>query len=103
MKCLACLPLLGFSNILIMVQLPIFNGFLVFLPLKGHLEFSGTFFLAEIFEKLSFHPYNARITRLSVRKSEQMKTLLVFSVTPFKIDQNKKSKPFNRSSQESGK
>ena len=29
--------------------------------------------------------------------------LLVFSVTPFKIDQNKKSKPFNRSSQESGK
>ena len=27
---------------------------------------------------------------------------LVFSVTPFKIDQNKKSKPFNRSSAESG-
>ena len=29
--------------------------------------------------------------------------LLVFSVTSFKIDQNKKLKPFNRSSQESGK
>ena len=29
--------------------------------------------------------------------------LLVFSVTPLKIDQNKKSKPFDRSSQESGK
>ena len=28
--------------------------------------------------------------------------LLVFSVTPFKIDQNKKSKPFNRLSPESG-
>ena len=28
--------------------------------------------------------------------------LLVFSVTPFEIDQNKKSKPFNRLSPESG-
>ena len=28
---------------------------------------------------------------------------LVFSVTPFKIDQTKKSKPFNRLSPESGK
>ena len=28
--------------------------------------------------------------------------LLVFSVTPFKIDQTKKSKPFNRLSPESG-
>ena len=28
--------------------------------------------------------------------------LLVFSVTPFKIDQNKESKPFNRLSPESG-
>ena len=28
--------------------------------------------------------------------------LLVFSVTPFKLDQNKKSKPFNRLSLESG-
>ena len=33
--------------------MPIFNGFL---PLKGHLEFSGAFFLAEIFEKVSFDP-----------------------------------------------
>ena len=28
--------------------------------------------------------------------------LLIFSVTPFKIDQNQKSKPFNRLSPESG-
>ena len=32
----------------------------------------GTF-LAEIFEKVSFDPYNFRIARLSARKSEQMK------------------------------
>ena len=53
-----------------MVKLPIFNGFL---PQKGNLEFSGAFFLAEIFEKASFDPYNFRITRLSARDSEQMK------------------------------
>ena len=53
-----------------MVQLPIFNGFL---SLKGHLEFSGAFFLAKMFEKVSFNPYKFRITRLSPRKSEQMK------------------------------
>ena len=47
-----------------------FNGFL---PLKGHLEFSGAFFLGEIFEKVSFDPYNFRITRLLARKSEKMK------------------------------
>ena len=52
-----------------MVLLPIFNGFL---PLKGHPEFSGAFFLAKIFEKVSLDPYNFRITRLSARKSEQM-------------------------------
>ena len=50
--------------------MPIFNGFL---PQKGHVEFSGAFFLAEIFEKISFDPYNFRITSLSARKSEQMK------------------------------
>ena len=43
-----------------MVWLPIFNGLL---PLKGHLEFSGALFLAEIFEKVGFDPYNFRITR----------------------------------------
>ena len=32
----------------------------------------GTF-LAEIFERVSFDPYNFQITRLSARKSEQMK------------------------------
>ena len=36
------------------------------------LEFSGAFFLAEIFEKVSFDPYNFRIIRLSARESEQM-------------------------------
>ena len=30
-------------------------------------------FLTEIFEKVSFDPYNFRITRVSARKSEQMK------------------------------
>ena len=30
---------------------------------------------AEIFEKVSFDPYNFPITRLSARKSEQMKNL----------------------------
>ena len=36
-----------------------------FLPLKGHLESSGAFFLAEVFEKMSFDPYNFQITRLT--------------------------------------
>ena len=31
------------------------------------------FFLNEIFEKVSFDPYNFRITRLSAGESEQMK------------------------------
>ena len=53
--------------------MPVFNGFL---PLKGHLEFSGVYFLAEIFGKVSFDPYNFRITRLSARKSEQIKNFL---------------------------
>ena len=53
-----------------MILLPIFNGFL---PFKGLLEFSGAFFVAEIFEKVSFDPYNFRITRSSARKSQQMK------------------------------
>ena len=33
----------------------------------------GSLFLAEIFEKVSFYPYDFRITRLSARKSEQIK------------------------------
>ena len=36
------------------------------------------------------------------RRSSLDDILLFFSVTPFKIDQNKKSKPFNRLSPESG-
>ena len=54
-----------------MVQLPIFNGFLLY---KDHLEFSGAFFLAEIFEKVSLDAYNFLITSLSARISEQMKS-----------------------------
>ena len=46
---------------------------ILFLPWKGHLEFSVALFLAEIFEKVRFDPYNFRITRLSARESEQMK------------------------------
>ena len=49
-----------------MVELPVFNGYL-------DLKFSGAFFLAEIFEKVSLDPYNFRITRLSARKSEKIK------------------------------
>ena len=41
--------------------------------LKGHLELLGAFFRAEIFEKVSFDPYNSRITKLSARKSVQIK------------------------------
>ena len=52
-----------------MVYLPIFNGFL---PWKGHQEFSEAFFLDEIFETLSFDPYNFRITRLSF--SQEIRT-----------------------------
>ena len=55
-----------------MVELPIFKAFL---SQKGHLEFSGAFFLAEIFENVNFDAYNFRITRLSAKKSEQMKNL----------------------------
>ena len=34
--------------------------------------------MAEIFEKVSFDPYNFRITRLSCRKSEQMPLINMF-------------------------
>ena len=54
---------------------------------KGHIEFSGAFFQAEIFEKVSFDSYNFCITRLSARKSEQMKNFLGIKIClclPFK-------------------
>ena len=53
-----------------MVSFPIFNGFL---PQKGHLEFSEAFFLAEMFEKVTFDPYNFWITILLARKSDDEK------------------------------
>ena len=43
--------------------------------------------MAEIFEKVSFDPYNFRITRLSARKSEQIKNFLGIKILlylPFK-------------------
>ena len=39
------------------------------------IHFRGPFFLAEIFEKVSFDPFNFRITTLSARKSEQAKNV----------------------------
>ena len=66
----ACLPLLGFPTSKKWYNCPFLTDFLLF---KGHLEFLGAFLLAEIFEKITFDPYNFRITRLSARKSEQMK------------------------------
>ena len=57
-KFLVCLPLLG--HLKKWYNCPFLTDFL---PLKGH----------EIFEKVSFDPYNFRITRLLARKSEHMK------------------------------
>ena len=37
------------------------------------LELREPFFRAEIFKKVSFDPYNFRLTRLSPRKSEHLK------------------------------
>ena len=55
-----------------MVYMPII--FLTdFFPKKVTLEFLGAFFLAKIFKKVRFDPYNFQITKLSARKSEQMK------------------------------
>ena len=42
-------------------------------PKKVTYNFREPFFLAESFEKVSFDPCHFRITRLSTRKSEQMK------------------------------
>ena len=47
----------------------IFETFVVCLPPLGF----SIFFMAEIFEELSFDPYDFRITTLSARKPEQMK------------------------------
>ena len=40
--------------------MPSFKEFLLW---KGHLELLGALLLAEIFEKVSFDPYNFRITK----------------------------------------
>ena len=63
-KC--CYLWLLLAEYLASVYLSIFNEFL---PQKGHLEFSWAFFLGEIFEKVSFDPYN-------FWKSEQMKSFI---------------------------
>ena len=46
--------------------------------------------------------YHFLITEEEFRLRRRNRQLLVFSVTPFKIGQNKKLKPFNRLSPESG-
>ena len=46
---------------------------------------NGAFFLAEIFQKVTFDPYNFLILRLSVRKSEQMKNSLGIKICLFSI------------------
>ena len=42
------------------------------------------------------------LVKIFLEQNRDKVLLLVFSVTPFKIDQNKKSKAFNRLSPESG-
>ena len=54
-----------------------------FYPKKVTLEFLGAFFLAEIVEKVSFYPYNFRITRLSAKKSEHMKNFQGIKICPY--------------------
>ena len=44
-----------------------------FYPKKVTLEFWGALFLTKIFKKVRFDPYNFQITKLSARKSEQIK------------------------------
>ena len=62
-KCLACLSLLGWYNC----------PFLTYFYPKRSPRIFGSLFLAEIFEKVSFDPYDFRNNRLLARKSEQMK------------------------------
>ena len=70
-KFLARLSLLGFPNNQKWCNCPFLTDFY----LKRSPRIFGSLFLAEIFEKVSFDPYNFRITRLSARKSEQMKNV----------------------------
>ena len=55
-------------------KIPSFSFTICLKTIKSYYhEFSGAFFVAEIFEKVTFDPYNFRITRLSAKKFEQMK------------------------------
>ena len=71
-KFLACLPLLGFSN---PPPKKWYNcPFLMyFYPKKVTYNFREPFSRLKFSKKVSFDPYNFWITRLSGRKSEQMK------------------------------
>ena len=67
-----------FRGIVIYAPFEVKNGIIayfkrIFTVKRSPRIFGSLFFLAEIFEKLSFDPYNFRITRLSAKKSEQMK------------------------------
>ena len=49
------------------------NGIIAHFQRIFTLERSARIFLAEVFQEVSFDPYNFQITRLLARKSEQMK------------------------------
>ena len=62
--------------------------------------FKGTLINCASFFRKYLHFYKTAETTIALVPKEE---LLVFSVTQFKIDQNKNKKPFNRPSSESGK
>ena len=55
------------------LKIGIIAHFLRIFTLKRSPRIFRGLFLAEIFEKVSFDPYNIRISTLSARKSEQLK------------------------------
>ena len=69
---ISCLP--ASPRIFEHLQNGIITHFKRIFTLKRPPRIFENLFLAEIFEKVSFDPYNFRITRLSARKSEQMKS-----------------------------
>ena len=69
---ISCLP--ASPRIFEHLQNGIITHFKRIFTLKRPPRIFGSLFRAEIFEKVSFDPYNFRVTRLSARKSEQMKS-----------------------------
>ena len=58
------------------------NGFL---PLKGHLEFSGFFFPAEILEKVSLDPYNFRMKNFYRDKNMPISIVFILYLPFFSV------------------